>query len=134
MLLGVAALTVVSRPALDVRLYVCGVVTFLVAVPLFALSTRPLAAGAALLVVGLGESAFSVMQSTIVFASAPVERRAQAMGLLTMCIGVGPLGFLWLEWMAERAGASHAVLTSVAAGLVALALSWPCWRAFWSKA
>ena len=100
--------------------------------PLFALSTHPLAAGAALLVPGIGQSAFSVMQATIVFVAAPVERRMQAMGVLTMCIGVGPLGFLLLGWLAEHLGAPAAAVLSAVAGLASLAATWrwwqPCWR------
>ncbi len=42
-----------------------------------------LAAGAALLVVGAGQAAFSVMQAAILFIAAPVERRMQAIPLRT---------------------------------------------------
>ena len=130
-LLGAFALAALSRPAIYGRLYVGGVVLFLVTLPLFALSTQPLAAAAALLVVGIGQSAFSVMQATIVFVAAPADRRMQAMGVLTMCIGVGPLGFLLLGWLAERLGAPAAAVISALAGLATLAVTWPWWRACW---
>jgi predicted MFS family arabinose efflux permease len=130
-LLGAFVLAAFSRPSLYGRLYIGGVVLFFVTLPLFALSTHPLAAAAALLVLGIGQSAFSVMQATIVFVAAPIERRMQAMGLLTMCIGIGPLGFLALGWLAERFGASPAALISAASGLVSLAATWPWWRVCW---
>ena len=130
-LLGAFALAALSRPAIYGRLYVCGVIVFLAMLPLFALSTHPLAAAAALLVVGIGQSAFSVMQATIVFVAAPIERRMQAMGVLTMCIGIGPVGFLMLGWLAERLGASPAAVISAVTGLVTLAATWPWWRACW---
>ena len=116
------------------RLYVGGVVLFLTVMPLFALSTQPLAAGAALIVAGLGQAAFSIMQATIVFIAAPMERRMQAMGLLTMCIGLGPVGFLMLGWLAEDFGATTAALVSSGAGLVMLAGTWRWWRACWRDA
>jgi MFS family permease len=130
-LFGAFALAALSRPAFYGRLYVGGVVLFLATLPLFALSTHPLAAAAALLVVGIGQSAFSVMQATIVFVAAPAERRMQAMGVLTMCIGVGPLGFLMLGWLAERLGAPSAAVISAAAGLATLASTWRWWQACW---
>ena len=131
-LLGAVTLAALSRPSLYGRIYVCGMVTFLLAIPLFAMSTHPLAAAAGLLIAGIGQAAFSIMQSTIVFIAAPVERRMQAMGLLTMCIGIGPVGFLMLGWLAEWVGASYASLGCACAGLVAFAASrrwwWACWR------
>ena len=130
-LLGAFALAALSRPEIYGRLYVGGVTTFLAMLPLFALSTHPLAAAAALLFVGIGQAAFSVMQATIVFVAAPVERRMQAMGVLTMCIGVGPVGFLMLGWLAERLGASSAAVISAVTGLAILAASWRWWRACW---
>ncbi len=130
-LVGALALAAVSKPSNHGRLYIGGVVLFLAMLPLFALSTHPLAAGAALLVVGIGQSGFSVMQATIVFIAAPVERRMQAMGLLTMCIGVGPVGFLMLGWLAEGFGATAAAVISAVAGLVVLGGTWRWWRACW---
>ena len=56
------------------------------------------------------------------------DRRADAMGLMTMCIGVGPLGFLALGWLANQLGASMASLICALCGLVAVALSWPLCR------
>ncbi len=130
-LVGAFALAAFAKPSMHGRLYVGGAVLFLTIMPLFALSTQPLLAGAALLVAGVGQAAFSVMQSTIVFLAAPVERRMQAMGLLTMCIGVGPLGFLMLGWLAEGFGATAAAVVSSVAGLVVLGCTWRWWRACW---
>jgi MFS family permease len=130
-LIGALALAAFAKPAMYGRIYVSGVVLFLMVMPVFALSTRPVAAGVALLLAGLGQAAFSIMQATIVFIAAPVDRRMQAMGLLTMCIGVGPLGFLMLGWLAEAFGATPAGVASALAGLVVLAATWRWWRACW---
>lgn len=128
-LVGAFILAAVSRPAIYGRLYIGGVTLFLVLLPFFALATHPILSGALLLAVGMGQSAFSVMQATIVYVASPVERRMQAMGVLTMCIGVGPVGFLFLGWLAEQVGASPAAVISAALGLLVLAVSWPWWKA-----
>jgi MFS family permease len=130
-LVGALTLALVSRPALYGRLYVGGVVLFLLTLPLFALATDPRLAGAALFVAGLGQSAFGVMQATLVFVSAPPDRRAQAMGLLTMCIGTGPIGFLMLGGLADRLGAPAAVAIAAVAGLAVMAATRRWWRACW---
>jgi predicted MFS family arabinose efflux permease len=132
-LLGATALAALSRPSMYGRLYVGGMTLFLGMLPLFALSTDPFAAAAALLLLGVGQSAFSVMQATIVFVAAPAERRMQAMGLLTMCVGVGPIGFLALGWLAEQLGASGAAVISALTGLAVQAVTWPWWRACWRE-
>ncbi len=130
-LVGAFLLSLLSRPQWYGRLYVGGISVFLVMLPLFAMSEHAIGAGAALLILGVGSSAFSVMQATIVFISAPADRRVQAMGLLTMCIGMGPIGFLQLGWLAEWLGAPTAAVCSAMTGLVLLGLSWPWWRACW---
>jgi MFS family permease len=130
-LLGALVLAALSRPALYGPLYVSGVILFMAMLPVFALSTHVLLAGGALLVLGIGQSAFSVMQATIVFVAAPADRRAHAMGLLTMCIGTGPIGFLLLGWLAEWLGAPAAAVISAVAGLLVLAFSWRVWRPCW---
>lgn len=130
-LIGAVALVTLARPAHYGRIYVGGVALFLAMLPLFALSPHWVPAAAALLVLGIGQSAFSVMQATIVFIAAPVDRRMQAMGVLTMCIGTGPIGFLMLGWLAERLGAAAASVVCAGAGLLVLAATWPWWRACW---
>ena len=50
------------------------------------------------------------------------------MGVLTLCIGAGPIGLLHLGLLAEWLGAPYAVALSALEGLVALALAvlvWP---------
>jgi len=127
-LLGALVLTALARRLRQGYVYVGGVLIFLALLPLFALSVHPLLTGAALLAVGLGQSGFVVMQSTLVFVSAPPHRRLEAMGLLTMCIGVAPLGFLFVGWLAERLGAPTAAAASALCGLACLLLTWRVWR------
>jgi MFS family permease len=128
-LLGAIVLTAIARRSRYGHLYVGGTLLFLATLPVFALSMHPLLTGSALVVIGLGQSGFAAMQSTLVFVTAPPERRLEAMGLLTMCIGIAPLGFLWVGWLAERLGAPAAIVTCSLCGIASLLLGWRWWRA-----
>ena len=75
-----------------------------------------------------GGAAFSIMQATLVYLAAPADMRSRVLGLLSMCIGVGPLGFLMLGLLADRIGADHATAATGIAGLIALALTRRWWR------
>jgi len=127
-LVGALALGALARRAWYGRLYVGGVFLFFAGLPAFALSTRPLLTAAALAVIGVGQASFAILQSTLVYVAAPAHQRPQAMGLLTMCIGTAPLGFLTVGWLAERLGAPMAAVSCAAVGLGALLLSWRWWR------
>ena len=48
--------------------------------------------------------------------------------MLTVCIGLGPIGFLHLGLMAELLGARLACVLTGAEGLLALALTHRLWR------
>ena len=48
--------------------------------------------------------------------------------MLSVCIGTGPIGFLWLGWLADGIGAPLATAITGAIGLLALAATWPLWR------
>jgi MFS family permease len=127
-LVGALLLTALARRVWQGHVYVGGVVLFLALVPAFALSRHPLLTALVLLAIGVGQAAFAVMQSTLVYLSVPPQRRLDAMGLLTMCIGVGPVGFLFLGWLAQRFGAPSAAVTCSVAGLACVLLTWPLWR------
>lgn len=115
------------------RLYLGAIVTFMVLQMLMAWSPYLLLTAAALLLLGAAQTAFGVMQSTLVYTAAPEHRRAQAMGLMTMCIGASPLGFLAVGALAQRLGAPGATLVCAVCGLLAVALTWPMCRACWRE-
>ena len=69
------------------------------------------------------------MQPTLVYNSVQADGRPAVMGLMTMCIGVAPIGFLAIGWLAERLGAPIAALICAVSGLVAVASTWPLCRA-----
>jgi len=110
------------------RAYVGGVAAYLVGLIAFALAPTPLLAGAALLVTGLSGAAFSTLQATLVYLAAPVDMRSRVLGVLSVCIGTGPIGFLWLGWLADLIGAPEATAITGVMGLLALAATWPLWR------
>jgi len=125
---GALLLALLLTPGWHARAYVGGVAVYLVALMGFALAPTPLGAGAALLVTGLAGAAFATLQTTIVYLAAPVELRSRILGVLSVCIGTGPLGFVWLGWLADRIGAPEATALTGAMGLVVLAATWPLWR------
>ena len=74
----------------------------------FAMAPAVPIASVALFVGGMSGAAFAVMQVTLVYRSAPVDMRARLLGVVSVCIGTGPIGFLYLglltEWLSPRYG------------------------------
>ena len=118
-----------ARPAWFRRIYLFG--SFLVAalVVVFALSPWYGLSLALLFIAGFGAAGFSAMQTTMMFLQAPVEMRGRVMGVVSVCIGAGPLGVLHIGLLATWFDASTAVLIIAIEGLVALALA----RAYWPE-
>jgi MFS family permease len=110
------------------RAYLGGVVCYLLTVVMFALVQSPALAAAALLLTGLGGAGFATMQATLVYLASPQEMRSRILGVLTVCIGTGPIGFLWLGWLADRIGAHYATAVTGVMGLLALAATWRWWK------
>jgi predicted MFS family arabinose efflux permease len=110
-------------------MFLGAVLSFLALQLLLAWSPQIWVAGVALLSLGIAQAGFGIMQSTLVYTAAPPQRRPEAMGLMTMCIGVSPVGFLAVGALAERIGAPAATLVFAVCGLLAVALSWPLCRA-----
>nr|WP_249157746.1 MFS transporter [Bradyrhizobium sp. KB893862 SZCCT0404] len=110
------------------RAYICGVLSYMLMVVVFALAQSPAVAGAALLLTGIGGAGFGTMQATLVYLASPPEMRSRILGVLTVCIGVGPIGFVWLGWLADRIGSHNATALTGALGLLAMAATWRWWR------
>jgi MFS family permease len=125
---GALAMAVWVTPAIYGRCYLGGVVMYLLMIPLFALAPHPVAAGAALLLTGFGQAGFSVLQATLVYLLSPPELRSRVLGILSVCIGVGPIGFIHLGLLADAIGAQWACVVSGLEGLLALALTRRLWR------
>jgi len=74
-----------------------------------------------LVLIGLAESGFATMQSTLVLLAAPEERRGGAMGILSACIGTQPLGTLWVGFLASGIGVAPAIAVNSLMAFLAIA-------------
>jgi MFS family permease len=109
-------------------LMVGGSLLFLVCVmlmpvmPVFPLACAMLAIG------GFGSSAFANMQTALIVLHAPAPIRSRLMGLLTVCIGMGPLGILLFGFAANALGPMLAIDLIEFVGFVSvLVIGWR-WR------
>ena len=125
---GAMLVALYVRPAFYKAIYVGSVAVYLVLLTIFALLADPVLAGFTLLLLGFGSSGFGIMQATLVYLAAPAEMRSRIMGVLSVCIGVGPIGFLLLGLTAEQIGAQSATVAMGVEGLLALALTYRWWR------
>ena len=82
------------------------------------------AAALTLTAIGIAGAGFAAMQSTLTYMNAEAEYRSRILGVLALCIGTGPLGFLNIGWMAESYGLPAALAIMACEGLVALAVLW----------
>jgi len=126
---GAIVIALCAKPPYFAWIFVGGVATYLSMLPVFALAPDPLPAGSVLLLTGLANSGFSIMQATLVYLAAPPEMRSRVFGVLSVCIGVGMIGFLHLGWLAGMIGATRAIVAIGAEGLAALLLTRRWWRA-----
>jgi MFS family permease len=78
----------------------------------------------ALLVTGIAGACFAAMQGTLTYLAAPPEFRSRVLGVLTLCIGTGPIGFFNVGWMAEAFGVPAALAIISAEGLLVLLVLW----------
>jgi len=77
-----------------------------------------------LLIGGFGTAAFSNMQTTLILTEAPFATRSRVMGIVTVCIGTGPLGVLAIGMLSEQLGPSAAILIMAGLGVGGLGLVW----------
>jgi predicted MFS family arabinose efflux permease len=109
-----------DHPAQYTRIYTGSSAAFLLGVLAFALSTWFPLSLVLILICGIGIAGFAVMQTTIMFLAAPAAVRSRVMGLVTVAIGAGPIGMLYVGVLADWLGAIQ--------GLIALGLAawyWP---------
>ena len=126
--IGAIVIAMAVRPRAFASLYVWGTTAYLAfvgcfgTVSLFLAGPLPsfLAAAGVLIAVGLAGACFSAMQSTLSYLNALPEYRSRVLGVLTLCIGTGPIGFLHVGWLAESFGAPVALMVTASEGLLAL--------------
>ncbi len=125
---GAVTIAVLAQPRHYKAIYLGGITLYFAMLSAFALATDPVWAGIALLLTGIGGAGFAIMQPTLVFLATPPEMRSRVLGLLSVCIGLGPIGFAALGLLAEAIGAPAATAAIGLAGLIALAAAFPWWR------
>ncbi len=103
--------------------YIGGVAFGMTMLVPFAMSGSVAMAATALFIAAMGSGFFGATQSTLVLTTVDSDMRGRAMGLLSMAIGALPVGTFLLGEIAERLGASSAV--------VIIALSWLTFLAVW---
>jgi MFS family permease len=129
-LLGALFIATVARAAWYGRIYVSAVALYLSMVVLFATAPGVPVAAVSLFLGGMFGAGFAVMQATLVYRAAPVEMRARLLGVVSVCIGTGPLGFLYLGFLAEMFTPRMATVALAAQGMLVMLLT----RRYWQTA
>ena len=127
-LVGAVAMAAFARRRRFRLLFFLSVLLYLLVTLAFANALDALLAGTLLFGMGLAMAGFAAMQSTLMLLSAPEGSRQRMMGLLSVFIGSGPIGFAHLGLLAAWVGAPAACTIVAVEGLVALAVvaaKWP---------
>ena len=119
-MLGALMITAWSQARMYKRLYFFGVFLYLDMILAFSHTQWPALSGAWLLILGLGGAAFASMQAALVLLYTLSEYRGRVMGVLSACIGTGPLGFVHLGALAAWLGAPMALAIMAVEGIAAL--------------
>lgn len=126
-LLGALLIAAVARPAWYGRIFVSAVALYLVMVVFFATAPGIPVAAVSLFLGGMFGAGFAVLQATLVYRAAPIEMRARLLGLVSVCIGTGPIGFLYLGLLAEMFTPRTATVALAAQGVLVILLT----RRYW---
>lgn len=127
-LVGAFLIVLAARPRWYATIYTLGALLFAVGVTSLAYWQVAWPAFLCLFAAGMGMAGFNGMQVTIPLLASPVSKRVRILGLITVCIGAGPIGMLYAGWLAEWLGAPMAQLLMGAQGIVLILLAiwrWP---------
>ena len=130
--IGALAVAMWSKPANFARIFIWGAALYLLTISYLGVLSYVaggphhsfVAATLSLTVIGVAGAGFATMQSTLTYLGAPLEYRSRIFGVLALCIGTGPIGFLNLGWMAEAFGLPVALLIMAFEGLFAMVALW----------
>ena len=121
-----------ARPTNYFQLYLWGTISYIFLV--FYLSILSYVVGGphhsfviasvTLTMIGVAGASFAAMQSTLTYLGASPEYRSRVLGVLTLCIGSGPIGFFNVGWMANIWGAPTALFVMSLEGLFVLVVYW----------
>ncbi len=111
-----------------VRIYYFGTALFLGCCLAFSQSEFYILSAAITFILGFGFAAFATMQTTILVTTTDVEMRGRVLGILSLCIGAGPIGVLQIGPLVAAVGEQTGLAIVVAEGvilLIAAAVVWP---------
>lgn len=128
-LIGVIAVGLIARPHFYRRLYFFGLVGHLTTVAFIGLMPGFWTLCLGLALAGFCTASFAGMQATLIYSVAPEDMRGRYLGLISICIGSGLIGFANVGLMAELFGASTALWIIAAEGAIPLLLVGCYWRA-----
>jgi MFS family permease len=126
-LLGALLIARVSPAAWYGRVFTGATGLYLFMVVGFAAAPIVSVAAMSLFFGGMFQAVFAVMQATLVYQAAPVHMRARLLGVLSVCIGTAPIGFLYLGFLAEAFSPRTATMALAAQGLLVMAFT----RRYW---
>ena len=121
-LMGAVAIASVVNIRYHGRMYLGGSMVSLVALLLFSFSRSYPLSALVLLVLGLGTAGFATMQATLPMLVAKQEMRGRVLGVISLAIGVAPLGALIVGAVANAIGPTEAIRLNATLGLGLLAL------------
>ena len=124
---GAIALAILGRVRWFRYLYFLGVLIYMLMALGFANSTIWWLSTAFLVATGGAIAAFAAMQSALVLLNSDDDTRHRMMGVLSMCIGTGLIGFLHLGLLADWLGASLACSVIAVEGILALFFVFRAW-------
>ena len=123
----ITGLALATRRGVPMRpgLMIGGAAGFMVA--LLALPAMPAIwqAVGLLMLGGIGTALFATLQTAIPVTTAPPEARSRVLGLVTTCIGMGPVGVLAIGALADAQGPGFAIILMAALGLLLFAVAAP---------
>lgn len=126
-LIGAIALAGFARAMWYGRIYVSAVASYFVLMIVFATAPLVSVAAAALVLLGIGGVGFSAMQATLVYRDSPAAMRARLLGVLSVAIGVGPIGFAYLGVLADLTTPRIAIIALALQGMLAMVLTRNYW-------
>jgi MFS family permease len=121
-MIGAVAIASAANVRYHGRLYAGGTALCLVSLLLFSISRSYLLSLPILLTIGIGAGIFSSLQGAMVVLLAPEELRGKALGVMSLAIGTGPFGALFLGIMANIKGVTFALGLNGITGLVLIGL------------
>ncbi|MCP5080184.1 MAG: MFS transporter [Alphaproteobacteria bacterium] len=127
-LIGAVILSRIARPAAFRKLYYFGVLGHLGAVIFIGTVPGIVPVAIGLIAAGSFAACFSTMQATLIYSVAPPEMRGRLLGLMTICIGTGVIGFANMGLTAELFGASTALWIVALEGVIPMLLIGWTWR------